>query len=228
MRIKIAYGFGALALILIPLGAYLSLAVPLIVTKALPQGVMSQKIFYFHVPIAETSLLSFMVGGVAAVLFLIKREKVYDILGYSAIEIGMVFGFLVEFSGIIWDRTEWGVWWTWEPRLVTYFILLLVYSGYFVMRSSVDSESSRARYSAVYAIMASVTAPMTFFSIRFIPGIHPIVFSISGASMESNMLQAFLVTMAGMTCFYISLLLIKISYEFTKDEIQYVKDHIGG
>lgn len=227
MRARFIYLFTALALILLPLGAYLALKVPVIVTSAMPQGDMSQKIFYFHVPVAWTSLVAFLLGAVAAVMFLSTKNKKYDVLGLCTIEIGMVFGVLVEYTGIIWDRTAWGVWWTWEPRLATYLILLLVYAGYFVLRSSVDSESSRARYAAVYAIMASLTAPLTFFSIRLMPGVHPVVFGSSGASMEPAMLQAFAVSMVGMTCFYIALLLIKYGYEQAKEDLSYIKDRLG-
>lgn len=227
MRNKFILGFAVIALILIPLGAYLAFSVPLIVTPAHPDGDVSQKIFYFHVPVAWTSLLSFLIGAIGAICFLSTRKKFYDILELSAIEVGMAYGFLVEYTGMIWDRTAWGTWWTWEPRLTTYLILMLVYAGYFVLRSSVDSESSRARYAAVYAIVASIMAPLTFFSIRLLPSVHPVVFGAGGASMEPEMLRAFAISMVGMTSFYISLLLLKIGHEEVKEELHFIKEQIG-
>ena len=44
----------------------------------------SQKIFYFHAPIAETALLAYGVAFVAAVLYLRREDAKYDRLGVAA------------------------------------------------------------------------------------------------------------------------------------------------
>lgn len=190
--------------------------------------IFSQKIFYFHVPVSETSLLAFVLGAVFGAMFLVNKNPKYDFLSLAAVEIGFVFGLLVEWTGVIWTRAEWGVWWTWEPRLTSYFILMLMYAGYFVLRSSVNEESAKARFSAVYSIVAAVNAPLTFFAIRLIPSVHPVVFDSSGAHMEASMLAAFLVSMFGMLIFSTALLLLRYQLQTAREELDYLKNEFGG
>lgn len=190
--------------------------------------IFSQKIFYYHVPIAETSLLAFIIGAVFGAMFLIKKERKYDFLSHASVELGFVFGLLVMWTGVIWTRSEWGKWWEWEPRLTTYLILILMYAGYFVLRSSISEESSKARFGAVYSIIAAVNVPLTFFAIRLIPSVHPIVMDSTGFKMEGSMLAAFLISMFGMTILYVALLLLRYQTQLAGEEADYIKSSIGG
>lgn len=229
MKYRLSLFLGIVSAFLILVGVHSSfLIAPLIVTPKTPEGAFSQKVFYFHVPVAWTSLLAFLAAAVFAVIFLITKAQKYDFWSHAAVEIGLLFGFLVEWTGVIWNRMEWGAWWAWEPRLTTYLVLLLVYAGYFVLRASVDEESRRARYAAVYAIMASVNTPLTFFAIRLIPSVHPVVFTTSGARMEPSMLFSFIISTIGMTGLFVVLLFLRSSLEQVKDEVRHLKDEIGG
>ncbi|MBI4743397.1 MAG: cytochrome c biogenesis protein CcsA [Actinobacteria bacterium] len=229
MKQRMGLVFGIIAGILLLAVFYGAFMVtPMIVTPKAPDGVFSQKMFYFHVPIALTSFVASAIGAIAAILFLVKKERKYDFISYSSVQLALLFGFLVEWTGIIWTRMEWGAWWAWEPRLTTYLIFMLVYAGYFVLRSSVSDENARARYCAVYAIIAAINTPLSFFSIRLIPAVHPVVFTTSGASMETSMLVTFLIGMAGMTCLFISLLITRTKTESLKEEVDYLKNIIGG
>ena len=48
-------------------------------------------------------------------------------------------------TGDLWERFEWGVWWTWEPRLTTYLILMLIIIAYFILRNAIDEPSVARR-----------------------------------------------------------------------------------
>lgn len=191
-------------------------------------SIFSQKIFYYHVPIAETSLLAFIVAAVFGALFLSKKNRKYDFLSHASVELGFLFGALVMWTGDIWTRSEWGTWWEWEPRLTTYLILMLLYSGYFVLRSAVSEESAKARLAAAYSVIAAVTVPLTFFAIRLIPSVHPVVFDSSGAKMEPPMLMAFLISMFGMSVLYVAFLLMRYQIFMIREEIDYLKNEVGG
>ena len=229
MKYRLSLFLGIVSAFLVLAGIYGSfLIAPLIVTPKTPAGAFSQKVFYFHVPVAETSLIAFLIAAIFAIVFLVTKAQKYDFWSHAAVEIGLLFGFLVEWTGVLWVRMEWGSWWTWEPRLTTYLVLLLVYAGYFVLRASVDEESRRARYAAVYAIMASVNAPLTFFAVRLIPSVHPVVFTSSGARMEPSMLMSFIISMFGMTGLFVILLLLRSSLEQMREEVRHLKDQLGG
>ena len=65
-------------------------------------------------------------------------------------EISLVFVVCTMITGDLWERFEWGVWWTWEPRLTTYLILMLIVIAYFVLRNAIDEPERRGVYAAVH------------------------------------------------------------------------------
>ena len=93
------------------------------------QLLFSQKIFYFHMPVAVTSMILLGFTAWFGIRFLATRDIRYDMRATLATEIALVFVLMTMASGEMWTRFEWGVWWTWEPRLTTYFILMLLVFG---------------------------------------------------------------------------------------------------
>ncbi|MBI5208071.1 MAG: cytochrome c biogenesis protein CcsA, partial [Candidatus Firestonebacteria bacterium] len=73
-----------------------------------------QKIFYFHVPIAWVAFFAFFVVFIMSILYLRKKERIYDIIALCSAEIGVLFCTLVLITGSIWARPAWNTWWTWE------------------------------------------------------------------------------------------------------------------
>ena len=188
----------------------------------------SQKIFYFHVPVAETALLAFGVAFVAGILYLRSRDAKYDRLGVAAIRLGLLFSLLVMATGMIWGKAAWGAWWAWEPRLTTFLIACLLYAAYFVLRSSVDEEERRATYSALFAIIAFIDVPITFVATRLMPaGLHPVVFTDRGAQMDHRDLIAFMVAMVGMTLFFVGLLRAELAAARLREELDHLKNRLG-
>jgi heme exporter protein C len=94
-----------------------------------------QRIFYFHVPVAWIAFLSFFVTFVAGIVYLVKRNPFWDMIGSASAEVGLVFGTLILITGSIWARPVWGVWWTWDARLTASLVLWLIYIAYFIIRS---------------------------------------------------------------------------------------------
>ena len=140
------------------------------------QQLLSQKIFYFHMPVAIVSFVALVFAAYYAVRFLMTREQRFDTCSRIAMEISLLFVVFTMITGDLWTRFEWGVWWTWEPRLTTYLILMLIVIAYFVMRNAVDDPERRAVYSSVISIIALVDVPICFMITRLIPSsIHPVV-----------------------------------------------------
>jgi heme exporter protein C len=185
----------------------------------------SQKIFYFHTPIAESALVAYAVAFVAGVLYLRRQDAKYDRLGEAAVRLGLLFSVMVMGTGMIWGKAAWGVWWAWEPRLTTFLIACVLYAAYFVLRWSTDEESRRATYSAVFAIIAFVDVPITFFATRYLPaGLHPAVITSSGSGMDARMLFTFLICMAGMTLLLVAMLRLELAHAALRAEVQDLKE----
>jgi heme exporter protein C len=161
---------------------------------------LSQKIFYFHVPIALTSYCCFGWGAWKALRHLWKRQEGADLESYVAIHLGVIFGALTLVTGSIWARASWGVWWAWSShQLVLFLVLFLFYCAYFMLRFSVEPGPRRANLSAVYAIFGVVLIPVSFLAIRLASDfIHPTVFTAHGPQMSGSMFFTFCASWAAM------------------------------
>ncbi len=180
--------------------------------SAQSQG-LSQKIFYFHVPIALTAYAAFGWGAWKALRYLWKRNEDDDLESYVAIHQGVIFGTLTLITGSIWARIAWGVWWVWgDDELVLFLVLFLFYCAYFMLRYSVEPGVARANMSAVYALCGIVLLPISFFAIRLSRSIiHPEVFTLKGPQMTHSQFIAFLVAYIAMLFLFATLYRIELA-----------------
>ena len=169
----------------------------------------SQRIFYFHVPIALTAYACFGWGAWKALRVLWKGDQRADLESYVAIHQGVIFGALTLLTGSIWARASWGVWWSWsENQLVLFLVLFLFYCAYFMLRFSLEPGRQRANMSAVYALFGVVLIPVSFLAIRLSQKfIHPVVFNSHGPQMTGSQFFTFCVSLAAMLTLFATLYL---------------------
>ena len=167
-----------------------------------------QKVFYFHVAAGWVGMLSFMFAAIAGLLYLVKKTKIWDLVGVAAIEIGIIFIMVNIVTGSIWARPIWNTWWTWDPRLTTATIMELVYIAYLMLRQGIDDPERRSRFGAVYAIIGFLSVPLTFFSIRIFRTIHPVVI----AGTDPTALGAFDMTPAMFQTMMVSIVVFSILF----------------
>jgi heme exporter protein C len=188
-----------------------------------------QKVFYFHVSSAWIGMLGFLAAAVTGILFLRSSNRKWDIAGLAAVEVGMVFSFITVVSGSIWARPIWNTWWTWDPRLTTVTIMLLIYAAYLMLRSGIDDPDRRARFSAIYAIVGFLSVPLTFFSARAFRTIHPIVIglgqtgSTGGFDMTGKMLTTFLFSLFTFSVLFVDLYWHRIRLGSLQDKVEHLK-----
>ena len=130
------------------------------------QGIFGN-IFYIHVPVAWTAFILYFLVMLSSILFLIKRDKIWDFRAYALAEIGTIFMALVLITGPIWAKPAWGYYWPWEPRLTTSLVLFLTYMGYFMIREYGGNPEQTSKYSAVVSIIAFLNVPLIFISVKF-------------------------------------------------------------
>lgn len=189
----------------------------------------AQKIFYFHVPVAEASFLVLIFTAYYAVRFLTTRQRIYDTKSKIATEVALFFVLLTMATGILWTKVEWGVWWQWEPRLTTYFILTLAVIGYFVLRNSTEDEERRAVYASAFGILVFINAPISFFITRWLESIHPIVFGGGeGSGLEPPMLITFIIAQVGMLMLGYAFYQLRLREEELNERVEALKIEIGG
>lgn len=185
----------------------------------------SQKIFYFHVPVAEASFLVLIIAAIFSARFLVTKRAEDDTKARVAMETALVFVVLTMITGVLWTKASWGVWWEWEPRLTTYFIMMLMMIAYFVLRNSVEEEERRATYAAVFGILAAVNAPISFMITRVIPSNHPVVFQ---SGMASSNLLPFIIGQIGMLMIGYGIYTARMSEERLTERIEIAKEALEG
>jgi heme exporter protein C len=131
------------------------------------------RIIYFHVPAAITSFAGFFLAMFASVGYLIKKDLRYDSVAASITEVSFAFTTITLITGSIWGRIIWGIWWTWDYRLTSFFICWLLYVGYLMLRRAIDDPTSRARLCAVLSIFACVDVVIVWKSIEWFRTQHP-------------------------------------------------------
>ena len=137
---------------------------------------LAQRIFYIHMGCNIGAFAGFIVSVVGSIGYLVTRNLDWDRLAHAAVEVGTVIGLGTILTGIFWAKPTWNTYWTWDPRLTTSTITVLVYIAYLLFRNGVDNRRTRARFGSIYAILAFLSVPLTFFSARFFRSIHPVVF----------------------------------------------------
>jgi heme exporter protein C len=221
-RLKLLTGFTA---ILFVLALYLAL---FFAPREATMGDV-QRVFYFHVSAAWVGMLAFLVAAVAGGVYLAKGDLKWDRLALASIEIGIVFAFITITSGSIWARPIWNTWWTWDPRLVTYTIMELIYVAYLLLRQGIDDPDRRARFGGVYGIVAFISVPITFLSIRLFRTIHPVVVGSGDPTAEgsfdmtSRMLVAFFFSLITFTFVYATLLWHRLRLQNLMEKVEQLK-----
>lgn len=188
-----------------------------------------QRVFYFHVAAGWVGMLGFLVAAIAGIAFLVTGHRKWDIVGLSAVEIGMVFAFINVVTGSIWARPIWNTWWTWDPRLTTATIMLLIYAAYLLLRQGIDDPDRRGRFGAVYTIIGFLSVPLTFFSARLFRTIHPVVIGSNdpGAQgsfdMTTAMLQTFMFSLVVFSVLFVDLIWHRVRLGFLADKVETLK-----
>jgi heme exporter protein C len=178
-----------------------------------------QRIFYFHVPSWWCSFTAYGIAFYAQIAYLWKRKPKWDHLAVSAAEIGVAFSTVGLITGPIWAHPVWGIWWAWDERLTSAFVLWLLYVCYLLLRGLVDDPEKRAALSAVFGIFAAFDIPFVYFSIWFFRTQHPQPVIGDGGALAPSMLRVLLLCWAALTGVLIVLLRQRYRLEALRYEV---------
>lgn len=179
-----------------------------------------QRLMYLHVPAAWLAFLSFAVTLGGSVAWLWRREPRFDRVAAASAEVGVFFTGLAIALGSVWGKPTWGVWWTWDPRLVTTALMFFVYLGYLALRRAVADPVSRARRSAVFGVVAFVQVPVVHLSVVWWRALHQpaTVLRPGDPSIDHTMLAALLVNVLAFTLLYLLLLRARVRLTVAEEE----------
>jgi heme exporter protein C len=181
------------------------------------------RIMYVHVPAAWLAYLAFFVTFVASIAYLLTRHLRWDRIAAASAEIGVYFTGLTIALGMIWGKSTWGVWWTWDARLTLTAIMFFVYLGYLALRRTTEDPIARANRAAVLGIVGAVQIPLVHFSVVWWRGLHqpPSIIRPDGpAIQDSAMLVALFVGVIAFTVVYVSLMAKRIELIHLEDRLR--------
>jgi len=111
---------------------------------------------FYHVGMWFGMFTMLTVSFIYSLRYLKGFREENDRIAIEAVNVGLMFGFLGIFTGMVWANFTWGAPWVKDPKLNGAAVGLVVYLAYIILRSSVEDRHKRAKVSAVYNIFAFV------------------------------------------------------------------------
>jgi len=222
MRKRIALGF--VAMLLVVASAYASFY---IAPEERTMGLI-QRIFYFHVACAWAGFTAFFLCFIGNLMYVWKRQQKYDWLGVSGGEVGLAFTTVVLITGPIWAHPVWGIWWTWDARLTSTFVLWLLYVSYLLLRTLVEEPDRRALLSSLFGIFAFIDVPLVFGAIRWWRTQHPqpVIMGGQGSGLDPTMKMVFFFSAFAMHVLMVFLLAERYSLEKLQTETDFLAHEV--
>lgn len=187
-----------------------------------------QRIFYFHVSAWVATFTAFTIVFISNVAYLMTRGQRWDSLGVSAAEVGVACCSIGLITGPLWAKPVWGIWWTWDARLTTTFIMWLMYISYLMLRSLLEDPRHRASLSAVFGIFAFLDVPLVYVSNRLWRTQHPqpVFFGGANSGVDSTMAKVFLLCMFAVLVVMIPVLIDRYRTECMRREVEDLQQEI--
>lgn len=143
-----------------------------------------QKIFYFHVPAAYGMYLGAAICFVGSAGYLARGSARFDALAKAGAEVAVAMGLMVLITGPLWAAKAWGRYWTWDPRLTTSMLSVLVYAAYVVLRAFTGDGEAERKFAAALGVLGAANLPIIHYSVQKWGGQHPKVISNGGGGLR--------------------------------------------
>ncbi len=180
------------------------------------------RIMFFHIPAAIIGMLGYFTALALSGFYLFSKNFAYDSLAASVVEVSVVFSVVNLVTGSIWARVIWGIWWTWDARLTSALVCVLIFAGYLMLRRAIDEPTQRARLSAALCIFGCVDVVIVWKSIEWFRTQHPgPVLSVrtGGGNIDPAMEHMIYWNLLAMLLFAVALVLVRTRQESTAREI---------
>ncbi len=193
---------------------------------------LAQRIFYLHMGCNFGALLAFLISLAGSILYLVTRNLEWDRMTQASVEAGIICGLGTTITGAIWAKPTWNTYWTWDPRLTSVTITLLIYIAYLLLRNGIDNRQARARFGSIYALIAFLSVPLTYYSARWFRSIHPVVFQGQNANAQGgfqvgpSMGQTIMVALLGFCLLYAALMVTRWRQLRLQDQVDTLREEL--
>lgn len=179
-----------------------------------------QKIFYFHVPAAYSVYLGATACFGGSLAYLVRPSDAADAVARAGAEAAVTFGAVVLTTGPLWGAKAWGTFWTWDPRLTTELLSVMIYAAYLVLRSFAGDGAAERRFSAALGVLGAANLPIIHFSVQKWGGQHPMVVTGKGGGLQHpDMKLAFALGMIAFTFLCVLLVWARARVELARSRL---------
>jgi heme exporter protein C len=181
----------------------------------------AQRIFYIHFPCAMTALIAYLVVFLGSIGYLWKRSRSADDVAYAAAEVGFIFCTCFLLTGSIWAKPAWGIWWTWDARLTSSFVLWLLFISYLILRAYVVNPGQASTLGAVVGIIGFVDAFIDYMAIRWWRTQHPqpVIAGGEGSGLDPRIWRTVFVALGAFLCLFFYLVRQRIRLAEVRREL---------
>lgn len=178
------------------------------------------RVIFIHVPTAAWSLGIYVIMSAAALIHLVWKIKIADIVAKLSAPIGASFTLLALITGSIWGKPTWGTWWIWDARLTSELILLFIYGGIIALRNTIPEPQLASQVSGILTLVGLVNIPIIHYSVDWWQTLHQgaTILKLSAPSIAPSMLYPLLAMLAAFFLYYLLVLLMGLRYELLKRE----------
>ena len=174
------------------------------------------RILYVHVANAWLAYLAFVIVFLASVAYLWTKRPLFDAIAVASAEIGVLFTGLTLVLGSIWAEPTWGVWWSWEPRVITTAVMFAMYVGYLLLRNLSNDLERRATRAAVLGIVLVVDVPIVHLSVTWMNALHQLPTVLRpdlSPTLDPRMLASLIAMTIAFTIVYAYLMTARVDIE---------------
>ena len=139
-----------------------------------------------------------------------KRDPLVDNMAQASAGISAFFTTIALITGSIWAKPTWNTWWTWDARLTSFAVMLLILVGYIMLRRFLDDQQKEAQFGAVLAIIGFIDLPIIHFSVEWWRTLHqPLSISTRGVAISNEILFPLLIMTIGIYLLFTYMLMIR-------------------
>ena len=153
---------------------------------------------------------------------LVFKIKFMPLLAKSLAPIGCIFSLISIVTGSLWGKPTWGIWWVWDARLTSMFILLCFYIAYILSWKIIYNFEKANKVSSIISVIGLFNLPVIKYSVDWWNTLHqPSSITLTSApTIHHTMLIPLIIMMFGFIIYSLIIFLMRYKIEIIKFKIK--------
>ncbi|MBX9587003.1 MAG: heme ABC transporter permease [Gammaproteobacteria bacterium] len=178
------------------------------------------RIMFVHVPAAMLSLGVYCLMAGNALVYLVWKIKLADVIAAVSAPLGALFTALALLTGALWGKPMWGTWWIWDARLTSELILLFLYFGVIGLRSAIPDQDRASKATSILLLVGVIDLPIIHYSVYWWNTLHQqsTLLKLGSPSIAPSMLYPLLAMIIAFSSYFAAVLLMSVRNELLRRE----------